>query len=46
MIADVIVMFDEGSYLPFEINRQVVVVEQNAVLQVWCHRSIFPWVWG
>src|SRR6266852_4820301 len=33
MIADVIVMFDEGSYLPFEITRQVVVVEQNAVLQ-------------
>ncbi len=33
VIADVIVVFDEGSYLPFEIAGQVVVVKQNAVLQ-------------
>jgi hypothetical protein len=28
-----IVVFDEGPHLPFEIARQVVIVEQNAVLQ-------------
>jgi hypothetical protein len=33
MIADVIVVFNEGPYLPFEIARQVVIVEQNAILQ-------------
>ncbi len=33
MIADVVVVFDEGANLPFEIARQVVVVEQNAALQ-------------
>jgi len=33
MIADVIVVLDEGGDLPFEIARQVIVVEQNAVLQ-------------
>jgi hypothetical protein len=33
MIADVIVVFDEGPYLPFEIARPIVIVEQNAVLQ-------------
>ena len=33
MIADVVVVFDEGVNLPFEIAGQVVVVEQNAVLQ-------------
>ncbi len=33
MIANLIVVFDEGRYLPFEIARQVVVVKQNAVLQ-------------
>src|SRR3981189_1654694 len=33
MIADVVVMFDEGVNLPFEIAGQVVVIEQNAVLQ-------------
>ena len=32
MIADVIVMFDEGVDLPFEISGQIIVVEQNAVL--------------
>ena len=33
MIADVVVVFDEGVNLPFEIAGQIVVVEQNAVLQ-------------
>ena len=33
MIADVIVVLDEGVDLPFEIAGQIVVVEQNAVLQ-------------
>ena len=33
MIANVIVVLDEGADLPFEIARQIVVVEQNAVLQ-------------
>ena len=32
MIADVIVVIDEGPYLPFKIARQVVIVEQDAVL--------------
>ena len=33
MIADVIVMFDEGADLAFEIAGQVVVIEQDAVFQ-------------
>ncbi|MGX1168798.1 hypothetical protein AB7M16_005064 [Bradyrhizobium sp. USDA 372] len=33
MIADVIIGFDEGPYLIFEIIGSVAVVEQNAVLQ-------------
>ena len=33
MVADVIVVFDERADLPFEIDRQIIVVEQNAVLQ-------------
>ena len=33
MIADMIVGLDEGADLPLEIARQVVVVEQDAVLQ-------------
>ncbi len=33
MIADVIVVFYEGPYLPFEVAGQVVMIEQNAVLQ-------------
>jgi hypothetical protein len=31
VIADVIVVIDEGLYLPFKIARQVVIVEQDAV---------------
>ena len=33
VITDVIVVFDEGLYLAFEVPGQVVVVEQDAVLQ-------------
>jgi hypothetical protein len=33
MIAHVILVLDEGAGLPFEIARQVVVIEQDAVLQ-------------
>jgi hypothetical protein len=33
VIAGVVIIFDEGFDLPFEIAGQVVVVEQNAVLQ-------------
>jgi hypothetical protein len=33
VIADMIVVVDEGTDLPFEITGQIVVVEQNAVLQ-------------
>jgi hypothetical protein len=33
VIADVIVVIDEGPYLPFKVARQVVIVEQDAVLQ-------------
>ena len=33
MIADVIVVSDEGVDLLLEISRQIIVVEQNAVLQ-------------
>jgi hypothetical protein len=33
VITDVIVVFDEGLYLAFEVTGQVVVVEQDAVLQ-------------
>jgi hypothetical protein len=32
MIADVVIMLDEGADLPFEISGQVVVVEQDAIL--------------
>ena len=33
MIANVIVVFDEGPYLTFEITGQVVVFEQDTALQ-------------
>ena len=33
VIADVVIMLDEGADLPLEVSRQIVVVEQNAVLQ-------------
>ena len=33
VIADVVVVLDEGVDLPFEIAGQIIVVEQNAVLQ-------------
>ncbi|MGY4403892.1 hypothetical protein ACVIYL_004695 [Bradyrhizobium sp. USDA 3315] len=43
MAADVIVVFDEGPDLSFEVAGQVVVVEQNAVLE---GLVPFRWVWG
>ena len=33
MIADVVIVRDEGVDLPFEITGQIVVVEQDAALQ-------------
>ena len=33
MVADVVVMLDEGIDLPFEISGQIIVVEQDAVLE-------------
>ena len=33
VIADVVIVHDEGLDLPFEISGQIVIVEQNAVLQ-------------
>ena len=33
MIANLIVVLDEGADLPFEVARQVIVVKQDAVLQ-------------
>jgi hypothetical protein len=33
MIAEVVIVLDEGADLPFEISGQIVVVEQDAVLQ-------------
>jgi len=42
MIAEVIVIDDEGLNLGFEIAPQVIVFEQDAVLK--CQRSILPWV--
>ena len=33
MIADVVIVRDEGLDLPFEITGQIVVVEQDAALQ-------------
>ena len=33
LIATMVVALDEGGYLPFEIIRQEVVLEQDAVLQ-------------
>src|SRR6478672_71871 len=33
VITDVVVVLDEGADLSFEISRQVIVIEQDAVLQ-------------
>ena len=47
MIAQVIVVNDEGLDLGFEIARQVIVFEQDTVLErSECQRSILPWVIG
>jgi hypothetical protein len=44
VIAQVIVVSDEGLDLSFEIARQVIVFEQDTVLER--QRSILPWVIG
>jgi hypothetical protein len=41
VITDVVITLDERVDLPFEIARQVVVVEQNAVLQGLVHSAGF-----
>ena len=46
VVATVVVIGDEGLDLGLEITREVVVFQQNAVLRVWCQRSILPWVIG
>src|SRR4029077_9582080 len=46
VVAAVVVVVDEGGDLGFEITRQEVVFQQDAVLSVWCQRSILPWVIG
>jgi hypothetical protein len=46
MVTPVIIVLDEARDLGFEIAGQVIVLEQNAVLGVWCQRSILPWVCG
>ena len=46
VIAPVIVVGDEGADLSFEIARQVVVFQQNAVFEGLVQRSILPWVIG
>ena len=44
MIAQVIVIGDEGLDLGFEIAWEVIVFEQDTVLER--QRSIFPWIMG
>ena len=44
VVAPVIVVLHEGADLRFQVSRQVVVFEQEAVLQGLMPRSILPWV--
>ena len=46
MIAQVIVVGDEGLDLGFEIARQVIVLEQDPVLERLMPALILPWVIG
>ena len=46
VISLVIVVLDERFDLAFEVAGQEVVFLADAVLRVWCQRSILPWVWG
>jgi len=42
----VVVVLDEGLDLGLKVAGQEVVLQQDAVFNVWCQRSILPWVWG
>ena len=42
VIPAVSVLLDEGCDLTFELAEHVVVFQQDAVLSVWCQRSILP----
>ena len=46
VVAVMIIVFDECLDLGFEVAGQEVVFLADAVLRVWCQRSILPWVWG
>ena len=46
VVAVMIIVLDERLDLGFEISGQEVVFLADAVLRVWCQRSILPWVWG
>ena len=46
VIADLVIVLDEGVDLPFEIAGQIVVVEQNAVLQRLVPALDLSLVWG
>ena len=46
VVAPMVVVLDERLDLTFEVSRQEVVFQEDAVLEVWCQRSILPWVWG
>ena len=42
VVAVMIIVLDER----LEVAGQEVVFLADAVLRVWCQRSILPWVWG
>ena len=46
VIALVVVVLDEGLDLGLQVAGQEVVLQQDAVFQGSCQRSILPWVWG
>ena len=46
MIADVVVVLDEGVDLLFEIAGQIVVLKYNAVLEGWVPALDLSCVWG
>ena len=46
MVALMVVVLDEDCDLRFQVAGQIIILQQDAVLQVWCQRSILPWVWG
>ena len=46
VVAAVIVAFDESANAGLEVTRQIVILQQDAILRVWCQRSILPSVCG